>query len=47
MDDDRAVGTVEHADFEQVSGSVDPNERVCPNEHRKAVIEVVDQDLGG
>lgn len=41
MDDDRSVGAVDDADFEQVAGSVGADE------HRQAVIEVVDEDRIG
>ena len=38
MDDDRAVGTGDHTDLQQVPGGVGANE------HRQAVIEVIDED---
>jgi hypothetical protein len=38
MDDDRTVGAVDCADFQQVPGGVGADE------HRQAVIEVIDQD---
>ncbi len=38
MDNDWSVGAVNDADFEQVAG------RVGADEHREAVIEVVDED---